>query len=570
MIEHTTLRQRFLAIGVLTLLLSVAIAGLGMWVAVSLSDSLDRTGIQANALRNHMLADMMHDALRGDALAAILAGGSGSSEDGAAARSDLEEHVATFRDAIAANRSLPLSPEVAEALASVDAPLDKYISSAEQMVALGLANPAAATADFPTFMESFRQLEKAMESAADRIESRATAEAEASSATARTAQIGMLIAIVVAFGASVLIYVFAGRTIANPLAKMTAAMSVLAEGDHSIEIDGTEHKTELGEMARAIQVFKDNAIKAEQLAAEQAAEQAAKEKRARHIETLSDNFDKQVSAMLQTVAAASTEMRETARSMTATAEETSKQAQTVAQASDGTSRNVQTVASSAEELTSSIGEISRQVSQSSDITKQAVGEVGRANTTVEELAGAARKIGDVVNLIQDIAEQTNLLALNATIEAARAGEAGKGFAVVASEVKSLANQTAKATEEISAQIAGMQSATSDTVEGITRVRDIITQIGENATTIASAVEEQNAATQEISRNVQEVAAGANEVSTNIAGVNQAASETGTAASQVLSAADELAQQSERLRGEARRSQPRELLISSLNPEQRRN
>src|SRR6185437_16204677 len=161
-----------------------------------------------------------------------------------------------------------------------------------------------------------------------------------------------------------------------------------------------------------------------------------------------------------------------------------------ASASEQTSANVQTVAASAEEMTSSISEIGRQVTQAATIAKQAVADAQRTNGTVNTLAEAAQKIGQVVQLIQDIASQTNLLALNATIEAARAGEAGKGFAVVASEVKSLANQTAKATEEIAGQIAAIQGATGSVVTAIRGIGGTIGEMSEIATAIASAIEEQ--------------------------------------------------------------------------------
>ena len=222
-------------------------------------------------------------------------------------------------------------------------------------------------------------------------------------------------------------------------------------------------------------------------------------------------------------------------------EQTNSQAASAANASTETASNVQSVAAGAEEMAASVTEISRRVSEALEISVSAVKQAEDTNGIVSGLAAAAQKIGDVVELINNIAAQTNLLALNATIEAARAGEAGKGFAVVASEVKNLASQTAKATEEIAQQIAQMQSATDATVGAIGDVRTIIDQIGEASTVIASAVEEQSAATQDISRNVQSVATGTQEVTGSIAEVSQAASETGAAANQVQAASAELAQ-----------------------------
>jgi methyl-accepting chemotaxis protein len=338
------------------------------------------------------------------------------------------------------------------------------------------------------------------------------------------------------------------RAIVPPITAMTGAMGRLAEGDHGVDVPGADRRDEVGLMAKAVLVFKENMIRAKELAAREAEAQKQREARAQAIEQLTNGFDSDVTMVLKTVASATTEMQATAQSMTATAEETSRQSTAVAAASDQASTNVQTVASAAEELSSSIVEISRQVSQSAQIAGKAVADAEQTNERVRGLAEAAQKIGDVVSLINDIASQTNLLALNATIEAARAGEAGKGFAVVASEVKSLANQTAKATEDIAAQISAIQSSTRDAVGAIGGIGSVIREINEIATTIASAVEEQGAATQEIARNVQQAAQGTTEVSSNISGVTEAATSTGAAAEQVLAASSELSQQSETLRG----------------------
>jgi methyl-accepting chemotaxis protein len=356
----------------------------------------------------------------------------------------------------------------------------------------------------------------------------------------------LVMGLLVAGGVSFLII----RSIVGPVNGMTAAMGSLAEGQLETEIPALDKTDEIGEMAQAVQVFKDNAIRTKQMEAEaEEQKQKAEEEKRQLMLNMADDFESSVGGVVDTVSSASTEMQSSATALSATAEQTSKQSTTVAAAAEEASTNVQTVAAASEELSSSISEISRQVTQATEIAVSAVNEVDGANEKVQGLATAAQQIGEVVALITDIADQTNLLALNATIEAARAGEAGKGFAVVASEVKNLASATAKATEEISTQISDIQGATEGAVQAIGSIGSTINQMSEIASTIAAAVEEQGAATQEIARNVEQAAQGTGEVSSIITDVNQAASETGGSAEELLSAANELSHQSEILRGE---------------------
>ncbi|EWY36568.1 hypothetical protein N825_26390 [Skermanella stibiiresistens SB22] len=343
-----------------------------------------------------------------------------------------------------------------------------------------------------------------------------------------------------------------GRAISRPITGMTDAMGRLASGDRTVEIPGVGRLDEIGAMASAVDVFKQNAITTDRLTAEQRVEQAKKEARTAAVMKLVGDFDNSVSMILRTVSSAATQLDGTAQSMAAIAEETDRQATASASAAERTSANVQTVAAAAEEMTGSLQEIARQVTRSTGIANQAVEQAAATKPTVLGLAQAAQKINDVVDLIADIAGQTNLLALNATIEAARAGEAGKGFAVVASEVKSLATRTSSATGEISAQIAAMQAATTGAVDAIQGIGVTIGEINDSSTTIAAAVEEQSAATAEISRSVTEAAAGTREVSANVSHVTEVSQQTGAAASQVLGAASELARQAEMLRGEVER------------------
>jgi len=341
------------------------------------------------------------------------------------------------------------------------------------------------------------------------------------------------------------------RSITRSMRAVTVPMGGLAAGDLSVEIPYRGQKTEVGQIADAVQVFKDALIEKKRADEAAAVEAEAKVERARRLETLTASFETKVGGLVQALSSAATEMEATAQSMSATAEETDQQSVAVAAASEQAATNVQTVAGASEELSASIREIAGQVEQSSRIAGRAVEEANRTDATVGQLAEAAQRIGDVLNLISSIASQTNLLALNATIEAARAGDAGKGFAVVASEVKNLANQTAKATEEIAGQIAAIQETTQGVVGAIRGIGGTIGEISEIAATIASAVEEQRAATQEIARNVQEAARGTQEVTANIEGVKRASADTGAAATQVLGAAGGLSQQSEALSAEVK-------------------
>jgi methyl-accepting chemotaxis protein len=355
-----------------------------------------------------------------------------------------------------------------------------------------------------------------------------------------------LLVMVVLLGSAV----FAALNIARPVRRIGEVLMELAKGNKAVEIPYAERSDEVGDNARAAMTFRDNLVRIEKMEAEQKrteAEAAAARKSEMH--RLADEFQAAVGGIVDTVSSASSDLEEAAGTLTKTAEVTQQLSGSVAAASEQASANVQSVATATEEMTSSVNEISRQVQESSRIAGEAVRQAQQTDARINELSQAAGRIGDVVKLITAIAEQTNLLALNATIEAARAGEAGRGFAVVASEVKQLASQTGKATEEISAQISGMQAATQDSVAAIKEIGGTIGRIAEIASTIAAAVEEQGAATQEIARNVSQAAKGTGQVASNITDVNRGAGETGTASARVLSSAQSLSAESQHLRAE---------------------
>jgi len=347
--------------------------------------------------------------------------------------------------------------------------------------------------------------------------------------------------------------VLLGNAIANPLIVMTEAMGRLANGDHATEIPSRQRHDEIGEMAAAVQVFKDNANRMEAMRHEQEDQKKRSEQdRKAALRKMADTFETQVGGVVDAVTAAAVELQASSKQMSSTAQETSAQATAVSAAAEEASSNVQTVASATEELSASINEIAGQVERSQSVAVRANEEARHTSELIKKLSENVGSISEIVVLINDIASQTNLLALNATIEAARAGDAGKGFAVVASEVKNLANQTGKATDEIAAKISAVQNGTSDAVTAISSIAKVITEVSEISATVASAVQEQTAATGEIARNVDQAAIGTQEVSRNIGQVETASRETGNAAEQINESATELSHQAEKLKNEVTR------------------
>ena len=338
-----------------------------------------------------------------------------------------------------------------------------------------------------------------------------------------------------------------GRGIARPLAAMTGAMGRLAAGEHDVEIPARENHDEIGEMARAVEVFKQQAIEAARLAAEQAAARAAKERRQAAMEQHTQDFGQSISGVMASLAGAAEGMRRASEAMADAATAVHSEAHSTAGAAAKSSEDLVTVAAAVEELTSSVAEISRQVSAAADVARQAVQRAEASHGTMQGLSDATARIGDVVRLISDIAGQTNLLALNATIEAARAGEAGKGFAVVAGEVKTLAAQTAKATAEIGGQIETVRAATSDAVAAMSEIGGIIGQMDQVSAAISAAVEQQNATTKEIAASVQAVSGATASTANAMEHVVTVADKAGGISRDVLSGAAEIGREAETLR-----------------------
>jgi methyl-accepting chemotaxis protein len=468
----------------------------------------------------------------------------------------IEQQMKFFNDELAGvsktrdEQAKTMLPAVKEAMADYQRDLQNTLALADSVKNLQLGDSTIQLRD--SVMKSRMAAEKlqgTVKAVADRLIERVEHFAKEASdeyeTTSRLLMIAAAIGIVFGIAAGYLIGQFG---IVKPIALLKGVMEALAANDLKAVVPGVNRRDEVGDMARAVEVFKTNGLEVERMRAEQVlTDKHNAEQRKADMVKLANDFEGAVGEIIETVSSASTELEASAGTLTTTAVRAQEITTSVAAASEEASTNVQSVASATEEMATSVSEISRQVQASARMAGEAVDQARKTNERVGELSKAASRIGDVVELINTIAGQTNLLALNATIEAARAGEAGRGFAVVASEVKALAEQTARATGEIGQQVAGIQTATQESVNDIKAISAIIEKLSEISSTIAAAVEEQGAATQEISRNVQQAAQGTQQVSSNIIDVQRGAGETGSASSQVLSAAQSLSRDSNRLK-----------------------
>jgi methyl-accepting chemotaxis protein len=456
---------------------------------------------------------------------------------------EIKNLITAWRELLPAQRKL----ETDRASANID----KFIQFRTEMVRRGIADGAAAARELGDNDENRanrQNLNKEVEVLARSTSAEITNLKNELDGFYHSKMIQLIALTVIGIAVSVsLSMLTVVRFIARPIAALTRVMGQLASGASNILVPGTEGDDEVGEMSRAVLVFQKSMEREQGFQETRRAEEQEKDRRRASLEALIRSFGDEIEKVVRAVGGSAKEVKATAERLSTTVEETAAQTTKVANAADEASGNVQTVAAAAEELHASIDEISRQVTRSAEIAKKAVDETAATDTSVSALSNAGQKIGEVVQLIQNIASQTNLLALNATIEAARAGEAGRGFAVVASEVKSLATQTARATEEIAEQVSTIQNATEAVVGAFRNTGTTITEMNEIAAAISSAIVEQGAATREIAGNINQAAAGTDEVSNNIASVREATNGNGESATQMLATAVTLSSQAETLR-----------------------
>ncbi|MEZ5829869.1 MAG: methyl-accepting chemotaxis protein [Dongiaceae bacterium] len=529
-------------------LAAIVVGAVGLFGMGKINDAIETQVAVGSLLKQHMAADLGRAKLVNQVERAIRIGRMNRSE-GPTVIAEVKADAAVVSANLSRQPSAALPPDLGKEMVDAHATMQDFADQASTLVELAFADNYKANQELDTFLKLSADLTERMADLSDKLEAVNQATAGATADLKETLMLAMIAVVLVSVTGLLAFNLLVARSVSRPITLVTSIMARMAGGERSIAIPQMNRSDEIGQMYAALSSFRESLSQADRLAEQEQAEAEARAKRGDRMEAACHDFDETISGLLRGFEDVMGELRKSAEAMSNSARQTEAEAKTANLASQSAGSNVNSVAGATEELVASVGEIGRQTERSSDIAARAAARASETDKQIQGLAEAAQKVGDVVKLITDIAEQTNLLALNATIEAARAGEAGKGFAVVASEVKNLANQTAHATDEIAQQVAAIQGETRSAVEAIQGISAIVGEINQIASTIAAAIEQQSSATREIARNVEEASSGTQSVSTSIGHVSQAATETGGAAKAMLGAVGKLADQSARVQSE---------------------
>jgi methyl-accepting chemotaxis protein len=510
---HWTIKKRLASLTISALVFVVAVSTTGYWGITSVEKATAQVSATSMAIRNHIEAGTYNDMTRED-ISAIFTKKGQEQQDNV---DNLALHSKLLAQGIAAARESVTDPAIQSTLDEEGRLVQQYLSAADSLSKEIVRD--GSKADSGPCLQLYRGVQEKIEDSSDQLEQNGkqalvNAASKAKRATrAIFAMCGLSLMLLLSVATRVTL------SITRPLDSFSTRFRAMTEANDLTARVDQERRDEIGQLGRCLNLFVDKV----------------------------HDLLTQIAATAQHVSSASEKLSTTSQQISANSEETSAQARVVSNATQQVSRNLQTVATGADEMGTSIKEIARNASEAAKVATSAVKVAVTATATVSKLGDSSTQIGQVIKVITSIAQQTNLLALNATIEAARAGDAGKGFAVVANEVKELAKETAKATEEISRKIEAIQTDTKAAVDAIASISGVVNQINDISSTIATAVEEQNATTNEMSRNVSEAAHGSGEITSNIAGVAMAAESTSHGSADTQKAAQELVQMSSQLR-----------------------